>query len=281
MIANTEQFDHWNNRDEVGHWLTQRDRYDRMLGVLSDPLFEGARLQAGDRLLDIGCGCGATTRAAAQRVAPGSAVGMDLSKPMLECARGIAADDHITNVSFEAADVQVHLFEPAAFDAVISRFGTMFFSDPVTAFANVRRATRPGGRLAFVSWQPREANEWLVVPGAALAEHLPLPAPAAPGAPGMFAFAEPDRARQVLGDAGWRDIAISPRHVSMLVGGGGTLDDAVEFLRTGSMGRTILAGAEPATATRALASVRDALAPFAGADGVRLGAAVWLVQGAA
>jgi hypothetical protein len=126
------------------------------------------------------------------------------------------------------------------------------------------------------------ANEWLLVPGAALAEHLPLPDGFGSGdGPGMFAFADHDRLRQVLAAAGWRDIEITPRHVPMLVGGGGSVDDAVGFLRTGSMGRAMLAGADAGTADRALASVRAALVPYADADGVRLGAGVWLVQAVA
>jgi hypothetical protein len=128
-----------------------------------------------------------------------------------------------------------------------------------------------------VCWQPQAANQWLLVPGAALAEHLP-PAPAPGGGPGMFAFADPDRIRQVLDRAGWRDIEITSEHRSILVGGGGSVEDAVEFLRTGSMGRTMLSGADPDAAARALASVRSALADHADAEGVRLGAAVWLVQ---
>jgi hypothetical protein len=125
------------------------------------------------------------------------------------------------------------------------------------------------------------ANEWLLVPGAALAEHVGRP-DAGPGdGPGMFAFADPDRLRPVLAMAGWRDVEITSERVSILVGGGGSVDDAVEFLRTASMGRTMLARADAATAERAIASVRAALMPYADADGVHLGAAVWLVRAAA
>ena len=118
----------------------------------------------------------------------------------------------------------------------------------------------------------------MLVPGAALAEHLPPPAPAPADGPGMFAFADPDRLRPILAAAGWRDVEIASEHASILVGGGGSVDDAVEFLRTATQGRTMLAGADAATAARALASVRAALTPFADADGVHLDAAVWLVQ---
>ena len=280
--ANAEQAAHWNNSEEIGHWLTQQRRHDTMLAPFATMLFDALQLVAGERVLDVGCGTGATTRAAAGLVAPGSAVGVDISAPMLERARTESVTAGLTNVTFEQADVQVHGFETGSFDAVLSRFGIMFFDDPVAAFANLHRATRPGGRLAFVCWQPLAANEWLVVTGAALAEHVPLPAAAtAPGAPGMFAFAEPDRPRHVLADAGWREITVTSQHTPMLVGGGGTVDDSVEFLRTGSLGRALLAGADAATTTRALDAVHGALAPHLSADGIQLDAAVWLVQAVA
>ena len=276
-IANDEQARHWNS-DEASHWVTHQADYDRMLAPFTDMLVGAAVLSPGDRVADVGCGCGATTRAAAQAVAPGPVLGVDLSAPMLTRARADARAAGFANAAFEQADAQVHPFGDASFDAVISRFGIMFFADPVAAFANLGRATRPSGRLAFVCWQDFTANQWLLVPGAALAQHVTLPDLAPPGAAGMLAFADPGRVRAVLSGAGWRDIDVVPRHTSMLVGGGGTLDDAVEFLRTGSMGRTALGGASVDTAERALHAVRDALAQHLTGDGVRLDAAVWCVS---
>ena len=200
---------------------------------------------------------------------------------MLARARAGAEAAGLANAVFQQGDAQVHPLEPARFDAVISRFGTMFFADPVAAFVNIRSATRPAGRLVFVCWQPLAANQWLLVPGAALAEHVPPVGFGSGDGPGMFAFADPDRFRPIMAAAGWRDIEITSEHVSILVGGGGSVDDAVGFLRTGSMGRMMLAGADADTVDRAVASVRAALAPHADADGVHLGAAVWLVQAVA
>jgi Methyltransferase domain len=184
-------------------------------------------------------------------------------------------------VSFQHGDVQVHPFGPARFDVVISRFGVMFFEDPVAAFTNIRSAVRPGGRLVFVCWQPLAANNWLLVPGAALAEHVPPGDFGTAAGPGMFAFADQNLVYEILAGAGWTDIQITPRQVTLLVGGGGSVDDTTEFLRTATMGRTMLEGADEATTERALTAVRAALARHADAEGVHLGAGVWLVQATA
>jgi SAM-dependent methyltransferase len=281
-IANTDQAERWNSGDDVAHWIKNQARYDRMNAPFTALILGAAAVGPGCHVLDVGCGCGGTTLAAARLIAPGQAVGLDLSGPMLARARAGAEAAGLGNAVFRHGDAQVHPLEPARFDTVISRFGIMFFADPVAAFANIRSATRPAGRLVFVCWQPLAANQWLLVPGTALAEHVPLPDGFGSGdRPGMFAFADPDLLRQVLAAAGWRDIEITPEHVSMLVGGGGSVEDTVEFLRTGSMARTMLAGADAGTVDRALASLRAALAPHADADGVHLGAAVWLVQAVA
>jgi len=280
-IVNTDQAEHWNSGEDLTHWITNQARYDRMNEPFAALILAAAQLRPGRHVLDVGCGCGGTTLAAARVIAPGQAVGLDLSGPMLARARADAEAAGLRNAVFQQGDAQVHPLEAARFDTVLSRFGTMFFADPVAAFANIRSATRPGGRLVFVCWQPLAAQQWLLVPGAALAEHVPPPAGFGSGdGPGMFAFSDPDRPREILAAAGWRDIEITAEHASILVGGGGSIEDAVEFMRTGSMGRMMLAGADAGTFDRAVASVRTALAPYADADGVRMGAGVWLVQAA-
>jgi len=252
-----------------------------MLAPFAEMVIDAAAIRPGERVLDIGCGCGATTLAVARSVGTGESVGIDLSGPMLERARADATAAGQTNTHFVRADAQMYEFGDESFDAVISRFGIMFFSDPIRAFANIRGATRKGGRLAFVCWQPLIENEWLLVPGGAIAQHVPLPDLGSSNAPGMFAFADPDRVRTILTEGGWHDINVTSRHTSLLVGGGGTVDDAVEFLRTGSIGRTVLAGADAAATERALREIRDALSTHHTADGVQLDAAVWLVQASA
>jgi SAM-dependent methyltransferase len=280
-IANTEQAEQWNTGEGVAHWIAHQAGYDRMHAPFTAMILGAAGLRPGGNVLDVGCGCGGTTLAAAPLIAPGQATGLDLSAPMLARARADAEAAGLDNVVFVQGDAQVHPLGPARFDAVLSRFGVMFFNDPVAAFANIRSATRPAGQLIFVCWQPLDANQWLLVPGAALAEHVPEAGFGNSDGPGMFALADPGRIRQILATAGWRDIEITAEQAPILIGGGGSVDDAVTFLRTGSIGRTILAGADAATADRAIASVRAALTPYADAEGVRLGAAVWLVQATA
>ncbi len=195
---NREQAEHWNSAEGAGRWITYQDRHDLMLEPFLPMILGRAEIGAGDRVLDVGCGCGATTRAAAALARPGQVTGIDLSAAMLARAGADARSAGLSDISFIEGDAQVHPFEAASFNVIISRFGLMFFENPVAAFTNLRQAARPRGRLAFACWQPMAANEWLLVPGAALAEHVPLPEPAPADAPGMFALADADRTRSIL-----------------------------------------------------------------------------------
>ncbi len=279
-IVNEDQAAYWNG-DESAHWVQQEARYDSMLEPFIEVILRGAALKPTDSVLDVGCGNGATTMAAARVVCEGDgrALGADLSLPMLGLARAKAEAAGLTNVTFEQADAQVHPFEDASFDVVISRFGVMFFADPTAAFANLRRATREGGRLSFVCWQAMAANEWFALPMMAMLPHVPPPEASPPpvdGAAGPFAFADADRLRGILGDAGWRDIAIEPRVLSVLMGGRGGMETAVEFIRTGRAGKTLLTGVDSATEAKALDALRAALASHLDDDGIRFDGAVWL-----
>jgi SAM-dependent methyltransferase len=197
---------------------------------------------------------------------------------MLARAREDAESLGLQNTTFHEGDAQVYALDAQSFDVVISRFGVMFFNDPVQAFSNMRRSTKDGGRLIFVCWQGLVENEWLIVPGAAVAGVVALPDLGPPDAPGMFGLAQPERVRALLRSAGWQDIEVTAAHPPMLLGGGGSLDDTVEFLRTGSIGRTLLQEADEATEAKAVEAVRDALRPFVDSDGVRMNTAAWIVH---
>jgi SAM-dependent methyltransferase len=277
-IVNEEQAEHWNGED-AAHWVNLQDRYDEMLEGFIAPILDAAALTPSDAVLDVGCGCGATTRAAARLVPDGHAVGADLSAPMLDRGRADAAAAGLTNLTFEQADAQVHPFDDDSFDAVISRFGVMFFEDPTAAFANLRRATRAGGRLSFICWQAISANEWFGLPVMALATVVGPPEgpPPVEGAPGPFSLADAEHVRTILNEAGWRGAAVDSLTVPVLLGGRGGVETAVDFVRSGRAGRPMLAGRDPETTKRALDAVRDALAPHLTPDGVRFDANVWLV----
>jgi len=279
-IANQDQADRWNSGEDGAHWVAEKERYDRMLAPFLEMILDAAVPTAGENLLDIGCGSGATTLAAAQLVAPGQAVGIDLSAPLLERARSEAKQRQLDNVYFEQGDAQVMRFD-MPFDVLISRFGVMFFADPAAAFTNLRSACHSGGRLIFVCWQPLLDNEWLTAPAAVLSEHVPLPDPQPANAPGMFALSNPDRVNELLEDAGWHDVTMTSRRAPLLLGGGGTVDDTTSFLRTGSLGRTMLNGVDTGTQARAVESIRNLLEQRADDDGVRFDSAVWVVQATA
>jgi SAM-dependent methyltransferase len=278
-MENTEQFEYWNG-PEGQHWADREDRFDGMLAAFVEPLLDAAAIATDDRVLDVGCGNGGTSLAAARRAATGRVVGVDISGPMLTRARERAAADGIANVDFVHADAQDHDFagDTAAFDVMISRFGVMFFADPVAAFTNLATGLRPGGGIAFVCWQGLFANEWVAVPAAAIIPIVGAPEAPPPDAPGPFAFADRDRVSGILSDAGFRDVTIDDVHVPVVLGGGLPLDDAVAFLAEGGMGKRFLGDADGPTVERALAAVREALVPYSSPDGVRLDSAVWLVR---
>ncbi|MGQ0803257.1 MAG: class I SAM-dependent methyltransferase [Actinomycetota bacterium] len=275
--GNAEQAEHW-NADEAHHWVSHQERYGAMLAPFGELVLDAAALEVSDEVLDIGCGCGDTTLAAARVVADGGALGVDLSAPMLARAQERAREEGLANTRFEQADAQVHPFPEANLDVALSRFGVMFFEDPTAAFANVARALRPAGRLSFVCWRELEKNEWLMVPGAAAAAHVALPDLGPPDAPGMFALADRDRLAGTLTDAGFEDVNIDGASPPLVIGGGGSLDDAVTFMREGAIGRTLLADAELDAAARAVDAVRAALSPYVTSRGVELASAVWVVR---
>ncbi|ABS63829.1 Methyltransferase type 11 [Parvibaculum lavamentivorans DS-1] len=271
---NAEQIDYWNG-DAGDKWAQNRDRLDAMLQPFSEAVLRLASAKPGERVLDIGCGCGATTFELAAQA--GSALGVDISAPMVARARERAAALK-SPAEFALADAATHPFAPASFDILASRFGIMFFLEPVPAFAHLRQALAPGGRIAFVCWRPLKENAWVSVPLFAALPHLPAPEPATPGAPGPFAFDDPERFRRVLTEAGFGSIAIEPHDALLSMSGeGDPVETALrQTLEIGPLAR-LLKEQEEAPRRRAVDAVREALARHVKDGKVRLGGAVWLV----
>lgn len=261
---------------EGEHWASNADRYTRMLGGFGDIVATAAAYRSGERVLDVGCGNGDLALAAARAVdESGSVHGVDLSPAMLAVASARATANGLGNVSFEAADAGN--FEPkvAGFDVVVSRFGVMFFDDPTAAFTHIRSLMAPGGRLAFVCWQDLFANDWMIVPGAAVAEVLPLPAGDDPTAPGAFAFADPDRIIGILSAAGFTDPFTAPATAQLWMGDDAA--EAVHFMRTTGLGRAVFADASAELEEEAVARATASLIPYESPSGVLIGGAAWLV----
>ncbi|NWF27869.1 class I SAM-dependent methyltransferase [Streptomyces sp. PKU-EA00015] len=274
-VVNTEQEQAWNG-DEGAHWARHQERWDAVNEGFDEPLLAAAAILADDTVLDIGCGAGATTRLAARCAPGGRATGLDLSAPMLERARASARAENLGNVDFERGDAQVHPLEGRAFDVAISRFGVMFFADPVAAFANIRAGLRPGGRAAFVVAAAAEDNEWLQAL-ARLRGLLPLGGFGVTGGPGMFSLADPGRVHEVLAGAGFGGVAVE--RVEADGRWGSDAEDATAFLMGSGPGRHLLAQVDEATGQRARRELVDVLRAYERDGAVRMRSTAWLVTG--
>jgi SAM-dependent methyltransferase len=274
---NAQQIQYWN--DTAGEkWVRLQAVLDEMIRPLGQLAMARARLRPGERVLDVGCGCGDTTAELGCRVAPGgSATGVDICGVMLERARELASERRV-GARFELADAQTHAFPPAGADVVFSRFGVMFFADPTAAFTNLRRALARGGRLAFVCWQALPENPWMFVPLGAALQHVPPPPLPGPDAPGPFAFADPARVRGILDRAGYRDIAFEDVRETLTLSGLGGLDRTVDFmLQMGPTSALLREASDPTLVPRVAAAVRAALEPYLTSEGVRMASASWVV----
>jgi SAM-dependent methyltransferase len=278
-MRNVEQLAYWNG--EAGRkWAENDAMMAEMLAPIARDLLQHAGIEGARRALDVGCGGGSESLLLAEHLGPqASVLGVDISAPLLAVARerARAAGACGKQVEFLEADASSHTFPPASFDLLFSRFGVMFFDDPVAAFANLYRALQPGAKLAFSCWQPLQANQWAMIPLQAAFQHLPRPEPAPPNAPGPFAFADPDYTRAVLEMAGFSDIAITAQAVTMAWGREDDLAaTARDMLNMGPVSR-LLQDCDPALQEAVHASAIEAMAPWFRDGKIRMPGAVWLV----
>lgn len=278
---NADQISFWNGAGGE-QWAKNQEAMDENLKPFADAAIELAAAGSGEQALDIGCGCGDTTLFLADRVGlDGHAVGLDISEPMIARAKERAAAVETMGMPcprFVVGDASSYGFKTANYDLLFSRFGVMFFSDPSAAFANMRRALRPGGRTAFVCWQPMAVNDFFLVPTAAALTILPKPEAPEPNAPGPFAFGDADRLNTILKEAGFADISIEGLELDMEIGKGRGIEAAgKELTRSGPIGRMV---AEISDDDRE--AVTDAVIEALGAHSrngkVFLGTKTWLVS---
>jgi SAM-dependent methyltransferase len=272
VAVNAEQAEAWNGASGR-YFIGQRERHERMRLPLTARLLTGARIDDGENVLDIGCGCGDVTILAARAAGSGHALGADISQIQVAEARRLATSAGVTNARFEVADAQVHPFQAGIFDLVLSNFGVMFFDDPATAFGNVRKALRRGGRLAFLCWRARDENPFFTIGFAEAAVALKLTE--LPGPPAAFSLADPGRVGALLSGAGFGGIEFATVDEPMLVGR--DADDVVEYERASPSAAGLLTGLSAAQVAELTRQVRDDLTAYASSGGVVMPGAAWLV----
>jgi SAM-dependent methyltransferase len=272
-LANTDQASSWDG-PEGDYWRKNEAPYNSMLRTYSARLLTAANLKSGERVLDVGCGCGDSSCAAARAVAPGTVLGVDLSAGMLGRARERARDEGLDNLRFEQADAQVHPFGVENFDVILSRFGVMFFADPPAAFRNLARSLRRGGRMTLLVWRGVQHNEWIREIRGALADGPPkIPPPCAPGPLGL---SDPDAVKPILVNAGLDDVTFT--EVSEPLRYGAKAPEAFEFIRGTPLAEDVLSEMDPAAQRRALEALRGLLVRHESPQGVFFQSSAWIIR---
>jgi SAM-dependent methyltransferase len=268
----SDPIEYWNG-DAADRWTRHQEALDRALEPFGRAALARAQIQEGERVVDVGCGCGATVLAISDALGTsGHVTGVDISTAML--ARAKERSIGRPNVSFLEADAAAYAFDRSA-DALVSRFGVMFFRDPVAAFRNLRRALRPGGRLAFACWRGVSENPWVTVPMNVALQHVPRPAPSDPEEPGPFAFADRARIEGILGAAGFDAVTVEAFEVDVVLSNEG-VESAVEFSMTAGIVARWLVDAGEEAKDRVREGLRRELASYGTDVCVRLGGAAWI-----
>ncbi len=270
--VNQEQADYW-SAEPGQKWLTHEAALDATLAPVLEQVLAQAALQPGERVLDVGCGTGASVLAVSAQVgAQGAVLGLDISDPLLR--RGAVRAAGLEQARFLLADAQTHDFEPVSFDALISRFGVMFFADPAAAFANMARALRPGGRMVFAAWASLPKNPFFTIGVEVATARLGKPAPMPPGQPGPLAFQDQAMVCELLARAGLQ--AIRTEEVALHLTPPGTSAEVASVLsRVGPTYRIMAElNATPEDAAAIEAGMAERFATMAGPDGVQIPAAV-------
>jgi ubiquinone/menaquinone biosynthesis C-methylase UbiE len=277
---NREQVQSWGEAGPA--WVRQQERIDAQMAPHAERALALAAASPGERVADVGCGCGTTTLLLAERVgAAGSALGVDVSPPMLEHARERARARGLSNIRFVEGDAQTFSLDSPV-DLVFSRFGVMFFSAPEAAFRNLHSWLAPDGRLTFVCWQARERNPWISVPARAAGEFVTLPAPPEPGAPGMFSLAEEPLLRETLSKAGFRNIELHGEVIPIRPQDGSAAEAAALFMDIGPVpGALTAAGADEGLRRRVGERMVALFEEHRGPRGVELDSAVWIARASA
>jgi SAM-dependent methyltransferase len=272
-VTNVDQARAWDG-EEGDHWAAHADRYEASLHEYNAHLQAGARVAPHELVLDVGCGNGVTTLDAARAASDGGAVGIDLSASMLAQAREAGATARLANVEFVHGDAQVYQFEDGTFDIAISRFGVMFFADPIAAFTNIAGSLTGNGRLALIAWKPLAENEWFSEIGRALALDRPRLDPPV-GTPSPFGLSEPSFVRGVLTAAGFADVTFDT--IDATYHAGANPADAFEYVSGLGFTRFMLQGLDDNDRARALGALRATIDAHYTARGVTFDSTSWLI----
>lgn len=278
--ANAEQAEYWNGEAGQG-WVDRDKQMERTLRPIGGEAIAAALVQPGEAVLDIGCGCADTSFSLLESVgATGRVFGVDISGPMLGVAatRAKQLPEELQGaIAFEHADASIYPFEAESFDLIFSRFGVMFFADPVAAFANVRTALKPGGRITFICWAPVPENEWITVPMGAALQHIPTPEPMPPNSPGPFGLSDREFTKQMLIDAGFADINIACTQPLMRFGHGIERDRVADFFIDAGPVSRLLGDAAPEKIETVRGAIAEAIMPHYDGETVNLNASCWVV----